>query len=323
MKSNSCKQQVVPWMLVAVLALGCVGEAAAQSSRFDSLGQCVGDRDGNGQVTVDELVTGVNNLLEGCGYQPVTIQFAGYVGEEPFQCGQSYSGIGTSAQEFVPSDFRFYVSNVRLITTDDREIPVLLDQDGIWQLEDIALLDFENKTPPCVNGTVQTNSTVRGRVAPGNYNGIRFVLGVPLRRNHGDASVAPPPLSLTAMFWSWQAGYKFLRVDTAFDNYRIHLGSTGCFYAQPGVIGGCARPNRAEIVLRPFDPAHDMIVADLASLLSDSDLAENQAGTPPGCMSDPGDGDCSALLRNLGVDFATGLPVPGLQKFFRVMRSHP
>ncbi len=30
------------------------------------------------------------------------------------------------------------------------------------------------------------------------------------------------------MFWSWQLGYKFLRVDTADDEFRIHLGSTGC-----------------------------------------------------------------------------------------------
>ncbi|GIW43094.1 MAG: hypothetical protein KatS3mg077_0376 [Candidatus Binatia bacterium] len=313
------------WILTfSTISLIYAGQLPAQSGsgRFDHYGQCVGDRNNDGQVTVDELVTGVNNLLDGCGFVPVNIRFAGFVGEQPFQCGMSYPGVGTSQAEFVPSDFRFYVSNVRLLTTDDREVPVLLDQDGIWQLEDIALVDFEDKNPPCVNGTVQTNNTLRGRVAPGNYNGIRFTLGVPFRRNHGDASVAPAPLSLTAMFWSWQAGYKFLRVDTALDNYRIHLGSTGCYYASPGVVGGCARPNRAEIVLRPFDVEHDMIVADLAALLSDSDLRENVEGTPPGCMSDPADTDCGPVLRNLGVDFASGLPVPGLQKFFRVMSQH-
>ncbi|GBD27080.1 hypothetical protein HRbin30_02424 [bacterium HR30] len=290
------------------------------SARFDHRGQCVGDRNGDGQVTIDELVAGVNNILDGCGYTPVEIRFAGHVGDEPFHCGATYPNVGRNLGEFTPSDFRFYISNIRLITPDDREIPVLLEQDGMWQLEDIALLDFENKTSPCVNGTVQTNDTVRGRVAPGTYNGIRFVLGVPFRRNHGDASVAPAPLSLTAMFWSWQAGYKFLRVDTALDGYRIHVGSTGCYYAQPGVVGGCARPNRADIVLRPFSPQDDVIVADLAALLADSDLGQNEEGTPPGCMSDPGDDDCDALFRNLGVDFASGQPVAALQRFFRVMQ---
>lgn len=306
-------------LLVSVVSLS-VSDAQEAESRFDRLGQCVGDRNGDGEVTVDELVAGVNNILNGCSYNPVHIRFAAQVGDQPFQCGTAYSGVGRNGAEFIPSDFRFYVSNVRLLTSDDREIPVLLEQDGMWQLEDIALLDFENKTGPCVNGTVQTNETIRGRIAPGTYNGIRFVLGVPFRRNHADASVAPPPLSLTTMFWSWQAGYKFLRVDTAFDTYHIHLGSTGCYYAQPGVVGGCARPNRAEIILRPFFPEEDVIVADLAELLADSDLGENKQGTPPGCMSDPGDDDCDPLLRNLGVDFATGKPVAALQKFFRVVR---
>ncbi len=319
-----------PWMRTLVLFLAVavsgpgayVAQATDTSGRFDRYGQCAGDRNGDGQVTVDELVAGVNNILEGCGHVPVAIRFAGRVGQEPFQCGTTYSGVGRNGGEFVPSDFRFYVSNVRLLTSDDREVAVLLDQDGVWQLEDVALLDFENKTSPCVNGTVQTNETVRGRVAPGAYNGIRFVLGVPFRRNHGDASVAPPPLSLTSMFWSWQAGYKFLRVDTALDAYHIHLGSTGCYFAQPGVVGGCARPNRAEVILRPFSVEDDVIVADLAALLADSDLNENKEGTPPGCMSDPGDDDCNVLLRNLGVDFASGQPVAGLQKFFRVEPHH-
>ncbi|MCX8071606.1 MAG: metallo-mystery pair system four-Cys motif protein [Candidatus Binatia bacterium] len=309
-------------LLLTALAAGRPSDGQSLPYRFDALGQCVGDRNSDGEVTVDELVAGVNNILEGCVFQRVEIRFRGQVGDEPFQCGATYNGVGQGGSEFTPSDFRFYVSNVRLLTADAREVPVLLDQDGIWQLEDVALIDFENKTSPCVNGTVLTNDTIRGRVAPGDYNGIRFVLGVPFRLNHGDASVAPPPLSLTAMFWSWQAGYKFLRVDTAFDNYRVHLGSTGCFYAQPGVVGGCARPNRAEIILRPFSLQHDAIVADLAALLENSDLNANVAGTPPGCMSDPGDSDCQAILQNLGVDFVTGLPVPALQKFFRVAPQH-
>lgn len=300
-----------------------LSSAHASDTRFDARGLCTGDRDHDGQVTVDELVAGVRNLLNGCDYVPVDIHFIGTVGARPFRCGETYAGVGSPGRDFVPSDFRFYVSAIRLLTVDDREIALLLEQDGMWQFEDVALIDFENKTPPCVNGTVPTNEVVRARVAPGEYNGIRFVLGVPFRLNHADASVAPAPLSLTALFWSWQAGYKFLRVDTALDNFRIHLGSTGCYYAQPGRVGGCARPNRAEITLRPFDFERDRIVADLAALLMDTDLSQNHPNTPPGCMSDPSDEDCTALLRNLGVDFASGLPVPALQKFFRVSSGTP
>ncbi len=305
-------------VLLGIGLLGLCWGASTQASSFDAQGQCVGDADRDGEVTVNELVQGVANLLDGCSFERVEIRFAARVGSQDFACGEAYDGLGTEASRLVPSDFRFYVSNVQLIREDGTPVAVLLDQDGVWQLEDLALLDFENKQPPCNNGTVQTNDSIRGRIAPGNYVGIRFTLGVPFRRNHGDASVAPPPLSLTGMFWSWQAGYKFLRIDTAFDDLRIHLGSTGCFFARPGVVGGCSRPNRAEVWLQPFDWHEDIIVADLAALLADSDLTSNQPDTPPGCMSDPGDADCGPILRNLGVDFASGLPTLATQKFFRV-----
>lgn len=296
--------------------------APSRAASFDAWGQCVGDANRDGQVTVDELVRGVNNALSGCDFTPVEIRFSAHVGEQEFACGTTYEGIGTTRARLTPSDFRFYVSDIRLVTEDGTPVPVLLDQDGIWQLEDIALLDFENKQPPCVNGTVLTNRSIRGRIAPGTYTGLRFVLGIPFRRNHGDASVAPPPLSLTGMFWSWQDGYKFLRVDSTVEDLRLHLGSTGCFYARPGVVGGCARPNRAEVWLQPFDWQHDVVVADLAALLAESDLTANQPNTPPGCMSDPGDADCVPIMRNLGIDFASGLPSVATQKFFRVVASH-
>lgn len=305
-------------LLLASSGLLGVATTVSSAASFDAWGQCIGDANRDGQVTVDELVRGVNNALEGCDLAPVEIRFSARVGDREFACGETYEGVGTTQARLIPSDFRFYVYDVQLVTEDGTQVSVLLDQDGIWQLEDIALLDFENKEPPCVNGTVQTNSSIRGRVAPGTYKGLRFVLGVPFRRNHGDASVAPPPLSLTGMFWSWQAGYKFLRIDTAFDDVRVHLGSTGCFNTRAGVVGGCARPNRAEVRLEPFDWEQDLVVADLAALLADSDLTANQPQTPPGCMSDPGDSDCEAMFRNLGVDFASGQPTVATQKFFRV-----
>jgi uncharacterized repeat protein (TIGR04052 family) len=121
------------------------------------------------------------------------------------------------------------------------------------------------------------------------------------------------------LFWSWQDGYKFMRIDTAFDNFRLHLGSTGCVYGPtPGIVASCARPNRAEVELDGFNPATNVIAADLGAALADSDLNANQPDTPPGCMSDPDDRDCDPILRNLGLHFSDGTPSPATQKFFRV-----
>ncbi len=279
---------------------------------------CTGDANTDTQVTVDEVVLTVNNALEGCDYVPVEINFAAMVGEEPFACGNSYEGIGLSAATMTPSDFRFYVHNVRLITADGREVPVLLDQDGIWQFEDLALLDFEDKQAPCNNGTTQTNSAVRGMVPPGAYNGVRFTLGVPFHLNHQDVAVAESPLVLTSMFWNWQGGYKFIRIDDATDLVRVHLGSTGCVTDAPNSVVSCGRPNRGEIYLPEFDPETDTIVADLAALLADNDITVNQQDTPPGCMAGPTDSDCGPMLQNLGVNFENGLPDPSRQTFFSV-----
>ncbi len=83
----------------------------------------------------------------------VSIRFAAVVGDQPFACGNSYDGIGATASKVTPSDFRFYVSGVELIDAAGRAVPLKLEQDERWQHRDVALLDFENRTGPCLTGT--------------------------------------------------------------------------------------------------------------------------------------------------------------------------
>ena len=167
--------------------------------------------------------------------QTVEVKFSAQVNGQPFSCGQSYKDIGTTKSTITPSDFRFFVSEVELLDAQGRATPVALTQDKTWQLENIALLDFENGTGPCRNGTVPTNTSVRGTVPSGKYTGIRFTLGVPFNLNHVDPTTAPAPLSSTAMFWTWQGGYKFLKVDmTSSGSTAAHGHGTG----QGGGHGG-------------------------------------------------------------------------------------
>ena len=293
---------------------------------LDQAGQCVGDADGDGKVTADELVSAVNNSLDDCGFVPVTLNFRAQVGEEPFACGQIYENVGTSHSRWLPADFRFYVSGVRLIKADRTEVPVHLKRDD-WQDDDTALLDFENHTQPCNNGTVETNTSIRGLAPAGEYTGVRFILGVPFAKNHRnpDSPEVVSPLNLDSMSWGWQLGYKFMRVDSfvvldgpSFDEFRIHLGSTGCRYGRPLEVAGCVWPNRADVILTDFDAATDVIVADLAAVLADSDLTSNVPQTAPGCMSDQPDTDCVPVFRSLGLDFGDGFATPATQKFFRL-----
>lgn len=272
--------------------------------------------------------------------QPVAIRFAGMVGDQPFACGQSYQGVGARNSRITPSDFRFYVSDVELVDAAGRAVPVSLAQDGVWQHANVALIDFENRSGPCLTGTVETNGVVRGTVPPGTYRGLRFTMAVPPTLNHADSTVAPSPLNLSSLFWSWQAGYKFLRIDLATAGrpqtlragdmprfgdaagsnrlgFAVHIGSTQCASPSPATPPAepCRNPNRARVELAGFDPARGVVVADMRALFEGVNLEVNQPNTPAGCMSSPTDGDCDPLMRNLGLAFG-GQPSPG-QRFFR------
>lgn len=308
--------------LAAALCAAPAARAHVDVPGLDVNGQCVGDADGNASVAINELILAVNNALDGCADRPVEIQFKGMVGDQDFACGTAYSGIGTGDSQFVPSDFRFYVSDVHLVTPDGDEVPVTLEQDGIWQYQDVAMIDLENGNGPCAAfGNEATNTTVRGTVPAGVYTGVKFVLGLPFALNHGNASTAPAPLNFTAMFWNWQFGYKFIRVDTADDKFRIHLGSTGCQSGGPSQPpSSCSAPNRATVALGGFNPDHGVIVADLKALLSQNDIDSNAPDTDPGCMSSPLDADCGPLLNSFGLSFPGGTPIAS-QRFFRVAEA--
>jgi uncharacterized repeat protein (TIGR04052 family) len=205
----------------------------------------------------------------------VTIRFQAMVGKEKFACGKSYEGIGTTNSRITPRDFRLYVHNIRLVDESGKSVPVELEQDGKWQLDDVALLDFEDGTSGCANGTPDVNDHVIGRVLPGRYSGLRFTVGVPFNKNHTDLTTQPPPLNLTALAWAWNAGRKFARLDFSSTGlprgYAIHLGSTGCTPHETKITvpTQCNEPNRPEIEMAGFDLSRDVVIADLAALLKD------------------------------------------------------
>lgn len=254
--------------------------------------------------------------------QDVTIRFAAQVNGQPFECGKSYPDIGTTRSVMTPSDFRMYVSEVHLINRQGQAVKVELEQDKVWQLENIALLDFENAQGPCRNGTPAMNQTVRGRVPAGQYQGLRFTLGVPFARNHGDPTVAPAPLSSTAMFWNWQGGYKFLKFDAATSGqqsvmsppaahgggsasgFSVHLGSTSCASASKTTAPtACQQPNWVVVDFPAFDVNKHVVVADIGPVLAKANVDINTPGTSPGCMSFLGDADCVAIMPALGLPY--------------------
>ncbi len=249
----------------------------------------------------------------------VALAFEGRVGAKAFKCTDTHPGLGASAMEVSITDFRFYVHDVKLHQKGGGDVAVELDQDGLWQYQNVALLDFEDKSGSCANGTTETNGAVRGTVPAGEYDGVSFKLGVPFALNHADVAAAPSPLNLSALFWNWNGGYKFLRVDSVptagGGPFNLHLGSTGC--TGEGKVDLCSNPNVAEISFSAFDHGKDIVLADYATVVAGSDLGVNGGGAP-GCMSGVDDPECQALFERLGIDLATGSPSAEKQAFFRV-----
>jgi uncharacterized repeat protein (TIGR04052 family) len=244
--------------------------------------------------------------------QSVSIDVAARVGLAAAACGATYDGVGLDGDTIEFKDLRFYVSNVRLVDGTN-EVEVELDQDSPFQTENVALLDFEDQTGKCANGTTELNTAITGSVPVGHYDGLLFDLAVPFDLNHKDPTTQASPLNVSAMFWTWAVGHKFLRIDLEVNSagtpvpWNIHLGSIAC-----GAMGTseptmeCAKPNRPTIKLATFDSETDQVVFDIAALLADSQVAVDSGGTP-GCQSFPDDvAECTPLFPNLGLDYATG-----------------
>lgn len=253
---------------------------------------------------------------------PVKVRFALTAGGAPVTCGAAVSGVGTTKSTVNIIDARLYVSRVRLVKADGGEVPVTLAQDGLWQLDDVALLDFEDATGNCANGTEQTRDLIEGSAPAGDYTGVRFDVGLPFEKNHRDQTLQPSPLNLSRLFWSWNAGYKFMRLDIKSTGqprgWLVHLGSTACAPAgSPSTVPvSCANRNVVTVDLPGFSAARDVVEMDVLSLFAASNVDVNTDKTALGCMSGGTDPECHGLFAQLGLAVAGKAAAP--QQVFRV-----
>lgn len=180
-------------------------------------------------------------------------------------------------------DFKFYVHDISAVTSDGGVYEIELYENE-WQLPSLALLDFQDKSDSCSGEAKATHTAIQGKLPASvvaNTVAIQFKLGVPAEQNHENQAVAVTPLNIAGMFWSWQSGYKFARMDVApvggitrpgDDNFNgtsfnFHLGSTACGGdPSSGEAVACERGNRPLIRLEDyrFDRT---IVVDYAELV--------------------------------------------------------
>lgn len=258
-----------------------------------------------GDSLVDVALAAGATTADSQATQPVRLRFRAQVGSQPFDCGASYAPPGAPAVDFTPVDLRLFVQEPRLIDAFGKEHAIVLDVQAPWQLEDVALLDFEDGSGSCVVGTTDTNMEITGFVPPGEYTGLSFSNAVPERFNHADPATLPPPLQAGGMSWGWLLGYRFVMAEVvatpAGDQERasalLHLGSTGCSGNPSLGTIRCERPNRNRIVLEEFNVERDAVVVDIRELLAEVDL-----GTETTCHSS-GE-ECAPFFASVGL--ATG-----------------
>lgn len=256
----------------------------------------------------------VSSCAQESPLERIEVSAAAMIGAEPAECGRLYSMWGKT---FGLADARLYLSQIELLRKESMTWEPLKLDETQWQSDGVVLLDFENAQGSCSDfGTATVNTALRGHVPEGDYVGLRFNVGLPHGRNHIDPATARGPLAEPGMFWTWQAGYKFAKIDVAVSGapgkatvrHNLHLGSTGCASLAPMLApaAGCARPNLAQVTLFPFDARNQRLELSLDSLLQPA-LTQGHARSP-NCMGGPSEpAHCETIVRSFGLDPQTGL----------------
>ena len=235
---------------------------------------------------------------------PVVVEFSASWDGRAITCSSSNIGL---------TDLRFFVSNVVLIGSNGSEHELLLTPDDRWQQENVALIDLENGEGACVNGTPGMNARLSGTARTGDFNAVRFTVGVPFELNHANPLLAEPPLDDAAMHWHWRSGYKFLRagVSTPPDGFWLHLGSTGCKGTVQN-ISECRSPNRVTVTVSELAPETHRIDLVLSELLYGIDLND---GKPGECSSGPPELACAEPFDALGLAFGDDSVIAKMPRF--------
>lgn len=199
-------------------------------------------------------------------------------------------------------DLRFYIHDIDLLDQNGGAHPFVLVREERWQGERVALVDLVGTSPH------DRHAALRGHApaVTGGFVGIRFTVGVPFDLNHADVLKASAPLNKGDLFWSWQSGYKFLRVDLSEGGkeWSFHLGSTGCASASAlrAPQAPCSQPNTIRVELQGMNPLNESISVRVGKLI-EAMRAPDSGTCTGGYVHDPA---CALAFSLTGLNPHTG-----------------
>ena len=218
--------------------------------------------------------------------KPTTLSFIPVINDQPAECNNAFL---INAQQWRLNTFQFYISKIKL---DDEKQKIKYAANLKDLNNDVALVG--GNCSGQLNWQIELNSQSQA-----NTN-LEFELAIPFELNHQNPLTAKFPLNQSDMFWTWQLGHKFLRLDLdnqtdPEQNWFFHLGSTGCDSASVmrSPTKPCKNPNRMNFKLDNFE-TNKPIYISLTNLISN--LALNSQST---CMGDLDQIACRVLHKNL------------------------
>jgi uncharacterized repeat protein (TIGR04052 family) len=208
---------------------------------------------------------------------PITVKYQGL----PVDCGSRFNWANG---QWRIDTLSLYIANVQW---DNQPVSLLEDRP-------VALVGLlcESQKPEAL---LVTLADVPHNNRPGE---LTFEVGVPFAINHQNPLHAKAPLNRSDMFWSWQLGYKFLRLDLVADDgqrWAMHLGSIGCdsSSAVRAPAAACAQPNLSGVQLREYQPGQAL------ELHLDKLLLDQAEQVPSRCMGDNTNPSCARAYQGL------------------------
>lgn len=168
------------------------------------------------------------HVLYGCSPTLTEVSVKLFYEGAEVQCGDHLNIAGVQWQI---SNFAFYLS-----------APETAKQQ---RAQDVVLFDWNRDCgkPLLLSSPIQASLT----------SGIQ--IGVPFSLNHVNPLTQSHPLNVSNMFWSWQSGHKFMRLDmkSEQDAWAYHLGSVGCVSASAvrSPETACKYPNTVTLEKNP------------------------------------------------------------------------
>lgn len=237
-------------------------------------------------------------LLSGCAPDKklTVISFKPYYEDTALTCNTAFTRENIAWQV---EQFQFFISNVEYKSTKGKWLkwPMLTNA---RQAKDVALIGGYFVEGCAEQMQVENWQLSLQAIEQEDISKIRFTLGVPFQLNHLNPLKQPSPLNDSSMFWVWQTGHKFMRLELNSENnhWLFHLGSTGCKSASAlrAPQERCQQANTTVIEL-DIDVTAPAIKVDLARLLNNVTLSDSTS-----CQSAHQDKYCQALFSNLGIN---------------------